>query len=1215
MLAFRFHCKNRGWSFRAACCWGLWLLAFCWAGATQATSYSLPMTPSWSGPFAACTGPSGSTYTCPGNVAVGNNDTLNFTAPMTLRVTGNFTQGNSGVINSNGNAVTIRADGNMTVGNSFTGTVSFSAGGNIVVGNNADITGNMDAGASIVLGNGSVVHGTCTPSPTGGGSCAAPLPTLSIANASTVEGNSGSHSLSFTITQSAVSALTTSVSYSTANGTATGGVCGNAGVDFATTSGTASIAPGATSTTVSVSVCGDTSYEGDESFTVTLASPVNASLSTAVATGTILNDDAPPLVVEYRFDEALWNGTTGEIRDTSGNGYHATASLATNQTGIPGPAYASGLQSTCRYGMFDGGAVSKSYVQLPNSFPGLSGSFSFTGWINSTNASAQHQRIFVRDDNQDGWALSLADGTGTSILRFFNRNVTFTSPVGGVVAAGGVAINSNFQLSSNTWYFVAFTVDTVGKTAVIYVYDGTGAQMSRMSASFTGAWGVGTGATSIGGETSASSEGQQSSWHFLGRIDEVRVYSGALTQTLVEALLPTVRTCVDHYEVSLPSSSITCLPSTVTVKACADTTSPCTTTASSVSNGTATLATAGATLGASTLTFNGSGIASTTLSYPSASNGTSVSVTLSGETIVATNPRTCCANGSSCSVANSCSTTFDKAGLIFSTTTSGTAAAIPVQTAGTASGTVYLRAVQSDAATAACVAAVTGTRTVNMALQCNNPTTCYSSNLMSVNGGSATTIQGNPNSGVTGYTPVSVTFDTNGNAPFTLNYADVGQVSLWASTTLNGATLTGSSNAFVTKPGGFLISAVQQTVAPQLVNPAAANAAGAKFVMAGEAFSATAKATTSGGVAVPNFGHETVPEGVLLTRSLVQPPSGAAGTLSNGTIAGTSFTNGVATVSNLAWDQVGIIALTPSVADGDYLGSGNVTGTSSGNIGRFYPHHFDTSVVQGCPAGAYTYSGQPMAVTVTAKNLSGTTMANFDTASFAKAVTLSNASAVAGSLTAASVPATAFSAGIASGAPVFAFASPSVPASITVRATDSVDGESSATGTEGSAAIRSGRARMLNAYGSELLDLPLVLRTEYLQSSPNNWQLHSADRCSTAALSFTAVGTDITSYTCVWDAPASPASGAACLTTPPVANRKYLEGGVSGIDSGGVAGFAGNFNVWLKAPGLGHSGSVDVTANVPVWLQYNWSGTVGNPRGRATFGSMKSPVLYRRENY
>ena len=41
-------------------------------------------------------------------------------------------------------------------------------------------------------------------------------------------------------------------------------------------------------------VNGDTTFEADETFTVQLSNAVNATISDATGTGTILNDDAQP---------------------------------------------------------------------------------------------------------------------------------------------------------------------------------------------------------------------------------------------------------------------------------------------------------------------------------------------------------------------------------------------------------------------------------------------------------------------------------------------------------------------------------------------------------------------------------------------------------------------------------------------------------------------------------------------------------------------------------------------------------------------------------------------------------------------------------------------------------------------------------------------------------------------------------------------------------
>jgi uncharacterized protein (TIGR03118 family) len=113
-----------------------------------------------------------------------------------------------------------------------------------------------------------------------------PLPTLSINDASALEGNAGTTNLVFTVTLSSASAFNTTVDFATSNGTAT------APSDYAAAGGNVSFAPGETTKTITVQVNGDTAFEPDETFLVTLTSPANAGISRAQATGTILNDDS-----------------------------------------------------------------------------------------------------------------------------------------------------------------------------------------------------------------------------------------------------------------------------------------------------------------------------------------------------------------------------------------------------------------------------------------------------------------------------------------------------------------------------------------------------------------------------------------------------------------------------------------------------------------------------------------------------------------------------------------------------------------------------------------------------------------------------------------------------------------------------------------------------------------------------------------------------------
>lgn len=114
---------------------------------------------------------------------------------------------------------------------------------------------------------------------------AAPLPSVTIGDLSADEGNQGTTTFSFPVTLSAPAKQTVSVDYATADGTA------NAPSDYAAGAGTITFDPGADAKTIAISVVGDPSTEPNETFTVTLSNPRNATLAKATATGTIVDDE------------------------------------------------------------------------------------------------------------------------------------------------------------------------------------------------------------------------------------------------------------------------------------------------------------------------------------------------------------------------------------------------------------------------------------------------------------------------------------------------------------------------------------------------------------------------------------------------------------------------------------------------------------------------------------------------------------------------------------------------------------------------------------------------------------------------------------------------------------------------------------------------------------------------------------------------------------
>jgi hypothetical protein len=111
-------------------------------------------------------------------------------------------------------------------------------------------------------------------------------PTISISDTEIIEGDSGTSNLRFTIRLSNPSAQTTSVSYQTADGTAT------SNKDYTAAFGTLVFTPKEIEKTIDIPIIGDKIIEKDENFILTLSNPTSgAILNKATATGLIKNND------------------------------------------------------------------------------------------------------------------------------------------------------------------------------------------------------------------------------------------------------------------------------------------------------------------------------------------------------------------------------------------------------------------------------------------------------------------------------------------------------------------------------------------------------------------------------------------------------------------------------------------------------------------------------------------------------------------------------------------------------------------------------------------------------------------------------------------------------------------------------------------------------------------------------------------------------------
>ena len=119
------------------------------------------------------------------------------------------------------------------------------------------------------------------------------LPFLSIDDVSQAETDSGTTTFSFTVSINQAVGYDITFDFDTADGTAT-----TADSDYvATAGGSGTITNGTISTTVDITVNGDTRIEADENFLVDLSNVVGAVVSDAQGEGTITNDDTATISV------------------------------------------------------------------------------------------------------------------------------------------------------------------------------------------------------------------------------------------------------------------------------------------------------------------------------------------------------------------------------------------------------------------------------------------------------------------------------------------------------------------------------------------------------------------------------------------------------------------------------------------------------------------------------------------------------------------------------------------------------------------------------------------------------------------------------------------------------------------------------------------------------------------------------------------------------
>lgn len=847
----------------------------------------------------------------------------------------------------------------------------------------------------------------------------------------------------------------------------------------------------------------------------------------------------PPLSAEYRFEESSWTGASNEIID-SANANNMSRIINVGSTTTTNNGYPP--------------------QTIASQYPSITGGFCKAAFFDGT--------AYLKTNDPPA---TLQGASKTSIAAWIYPTAY---PSSGLMSIASNDVRGEFHLTStgklnfwtsvsdltsntsvplNQWTHVAVTYQKGSQNIYINgVLDKTGTVNSNLPNTNACPFWVG----SDGGGASCA---MIPSRNFKGWIDEVWLSPTAATKSQINAIRTNGRPCAmgpDHILIEHDGNGLTCSAESITVKACANAACSSLYTTGTVTGNITWTGTSG---GSIPFTISAGGTGQTTISLP-VSTAQTVTLGTSSVTPAPTNVSKCLNTATS---TNSCSISFSASGFVVT---------IPNHVSCT-NAAVTIEAVQQGSPANKCIPAYANvTRPVNLFTSYVSPATGTIA---------AATATGTISTSSPG-TAHNLAFDATGKASITLNYPDAGQLTLTASGTApTGASMTGNAS-FVIAPASFAFSGL----------PAAPIKAGQPFNVTVTAKNACITPTTT-----PNFTGQTV----TINSSNPQPGLGNATTINT-----TATATGGSGSANLSWDEVGTIDLT--AIHSNYLGSAlSISGTQA-SVGRFQPAYFDTTVISGCSAFTYAGSitpakaGQPFTVTATAKAVGGNVTRNYAGPSHAYPTTLSDAGVTTG-LSNNILAATDFTNGVATRNDVtFATTTPkTAPLTVTLRAINSDSPAVSSAGfTEGLTAIRSGRLYLQNAYGSELLNLPIALEAQYWNGT--SYIRNQLDNCTSIAANSIAMGNYKNNLN-------------ACET-----QIGYSSG------TGALTNGASNF-LRLRGPGAGNNGSVDLIVNLN-GVSGNTcapaSGSAGNanmpwfganPTSRATFGIYKTPIIYLRENY
>ncbi|MDX1452855.1 MAG: LamG domain-containing protein, partial [Oleiphilaceae bacterium] len=912
------------------------------------------------------------------------------------------------------------------------------------------------------------------------------------------------------------------------------------------------------------------------------------------------------LVGNYQLEGPSWNGTAGEVTDSSGTGANGQRYGDAN----PQPA------QVCYGAQFDG---TGDYIEIPdnNAFD-IDQELTVMAWINADTLPGSDLRTIVSKDTNYEFHIN----SSGNIFWWWNTDT-----------GAARSLTSTATISTGTWHHVAIVYSRANGRQEIFI-DGvaSGSQTYTNESLDTNALPLYIG-----------TDYNYRSRDFDGAIDEVKIFDRALPAAAIQRYAADTRACascaLDHFEITQASYGLACpnTPASVNVVAkCAD--------GSTKTDYVGTVNLSGPS-GASFFADAGGTTTITSLSYLTADAGDKTAYLYFDD------------ENSNVQV-----TASDTSAGVSSTATTGTdfrtfGFRVSQQPANFICGdstSMTLQAYgQSDNTPGgACevIEGFSGTKDIDAwfsATLDNNTSADPVTTPLNIAGTNITEQSPAANNNL------QLTF-TSGEASFNLAYANAARILevnfRHDQAPYDGSqfsALSASTPAFVARPDTFNLTAqsggsnINATSATSTTtHPAGANFDLSITAVCSDGSTATDYAPIASSNTLMAYLQRTGPTGgssvngdmaISATRTLTSATA-ATPSWTSTNIASGAFNLGRYSYAGANYSEVGLTRL--HVQDQDYFGETITANTI--DIGRFIPDYFEVSTTNGtlapyCTPGAapaFSYTGQEIAyssvptVTITARNRAGATTRNYTEANYLKLIPFdvtrvfptadtaqmgADGSTLMALSSTANLPA-AF-ASTAAGVITFNFDSNdrftytkntnALIAPFTSNVLVQVTGISDSDGVSANAApydispvgvqVRYGRWNMDNAFGPETSNLPIPMRLEHYDGA--RFQTNTSDSCTT----YNASNMVLTSS---------------------------LSGGsTSAIGSGSVVNGAvpTGSEISLSSPGAGNVGTVAMEYQGDAWLQFDWDNNPSTaddyPSATATFGQYRGHdrIIYWKE--